>query len=279
MVRSTAEAEWLDFVADLMEAPLTELPDERIAAQLRSTFELVGTAFHVMTPGAGPAQRLWPLGEQFCGRRAEICEWALTRAPTGHPVLRYYLATAEQVAIQVCDVPDRFADGRLKGAWREIGGSWGVPGQLALPVHLGPQGSRCFVMGRAEGFRPGEVRLARRLHRLLTGLDRQVQAMRRFRGAAPDGALACAESVRLTPRELSVLGLLADGLTAAAAARRLLVAERTLRKHVERVYAKLGVSDRVSAVLRAQRLGLLGAPGPADYPASANGGRSSRAIE
>jgi ATP/maltotriose-dependent transcriptional regulator MalT len=40
-------------------------------------------------------------------------------------------------------------------------------------------------------------------------------------------------------------------------ARRLVVAERTVHKHLERVYAKFGVSDRVSAVLRAQRIGLL----------------------
>ena len=66
--------------------------------------------------------------------------------------------------------------------------------------------------------------------------------------------------VRLTPRELSVLVLVADGLTAAATARRLLVAERTVHKHLERIYAKLGVSDRVSAVLCAQRLGVLPEP-------------------
>ena len=35
------------------------------------------------------------------------------------------------------------------------------------------------------------------------------------------------------------------------------MAERTVHKHLERVYAKFGVSDRVSAVLRAQRLGIL----------------------
>jgi len=59
---------------------------------------------------------------------------------------------------------------------------------------------------------------------------------------------------------LLALLLVADGLTAAAVARRLVVAERTVHKHLERAYAKLGVSDRVSAVLRAQRLGILSEP-------------------
>jgi hypothetical protein len=56
------------------------------------------------------------------------------------------------------------------------------------------------------------------------------------------------------------LHLLAEGLTAAAIGRRLTIAPRTVTKHLEHVYAKLHTSDRLSAVLRAQRLGLLPRP-------------------
>lgn len=62
---------------------------------------------------------------------------------------------------------------------------------------------------------------------------------------------------RLTPRELAVLRILADGWTAAAIAHRLSISERTIHKHLEHVYSKLCVSDRLSAVIRAQCLGLL----------------------
>lgn len=71
-----------------------------------------------------------------------------------------------------------------------------------------------------------------------------------------------AADLRLTPREQAVLGLLAEGGTAAAIARRLMISERTVHKHLEHVYAKLGVSDRLSAVVRAELLGVL-PPGPA----------------
>lgn len=54
-----------------------------------------------------------------------------------------------------------------------------------------------------------------------------------------------------------VLHLLADGRTAAAIAHRLAISERTIHKHLEHLYGKLSVSDRLSAVLRAQFLGLL----------------------
>ena len=109
------------------------------------------------------------------------------------------------------------------------------------------------------------MHLARRVQKLIAGLDRQAAALRQWQRRAPHPeaaavATAVATDIRLTPRELSVLVLVADGLTAAAVARRLVVAERTVHKHLERAYAKLGVSDRVSAVLRAQRLGILSEP-------------------
>lgn len=39
--------------------------------------------------------------------------------------------------------------------------------------------------------------------------------------------------------------------------RRLGISERTVHKHIANVYRKLGTRDRVSTVLRAQRLGLV----------------------
>lgn len=65
---------------------------------------------------------------------------------------------------------------------------------------------------------------------------------------------------RLTGREAAVLDLLARGLTAAAIGRRLGISTRTVHRHQGHLYRKLGVSDRLVAVLRAQALGLLGPP-------------------
>jgi DNA-binding NarL/FixJ family response regulator len=67
----------------------------------------------------------------------------------------------------------------------------------------------------------------------------------------------------LTPREVAVLLLLADALTASAIARRLGISVRTLHKHVENLYRQLGTRDRMSTVLHAQELGLVRMrPGP-----------------
>ena len=129
----------------------------------------------------------------------------------------------------------------------------GCTDQLSLPLAPSrPHSASAFVVGREDVFSTSEMRLAGLLWKLLVGLDRQVRAL-----SGSHVYVTAGEEFRLTSRELAVLGLLAEGLTAVAIGRRLGVQDRAVHKHLEHIYSKLGVRDRLSAVLRARDAGVL----------------------
>jgi DNA-binding NarL/FixJ family response regulator len=60
----------------------------------------------------------------------------------------------------------------------------------------------------------------------------------------------------LTPQQLKVLSLIAEGMDNAAIATTLSVSRNTVKTHVREIFLKLGVTDRTQAAIRALRLGL-----------------------
>lgn len=141
--------------------------------------------------------------------------------------------------------------GRGVGELAYHGGLWrwgGAPRSLtAVLIRLIESGTTSFV--------DGQLAALEHLTQPLTKPYATVTRARRDRRGGQNNVNAQA-APRLTSREHDVLALLAEGLTARAMARRLGLSPRTVSKHQENLYRKLGTSNRVNTVLVAQRLGM-----------------------
>ncbi|MFF4155947.1 response regulator transcription factor [Streptomyces sp. NPDC001678] len=175
------------------------------------------------------------------------------RVTQRHPLVAYTLSgEAEPVT-----VGEIFAGWRHTQWYSEARRDFGITEQMGLPLPGAPGTARLVLMGRDGRFRPQDVAFAARLQPLLIGAANHIQELRRLRTAAPDLTTAHPSGHGLTPRELTVLGLLAEGLTAAGIARRLAISPHTVNRHLEKIYRKLGTNNRVSTVLLAQQAGIV----------------------
>lgn len=121
----------------------------------------------------------------------------------------------------------------------------GLRGALAVPVLW--EGEVLVVIGLAG---PDQLEFTDRLRASLVGVAREVGAFLAKRRGELRGSV-------LSPRELEVLQLAADGLTGPEIAGRLHVSPATVKTHFERIYDRYGVPDRVAAVAKAVREGLI----------------------
>jgi DNA-binding NarL/FixJ family response regulator len=87
----------------------------------------------------------------------------------------------------------------------------------------------------------------------LIAVEPELMALLAPAGVLPELPLA----EELTPRELEVLRLLAEGLSNKAIAQQLDISDHTVKFHVNAIMKKLGAQSRTAAVVQATRLGLI----------------------
>jgi DNA-binding CsgD family transcriptional regulator/tetratricopeptide (TPR) repeat protein len=189
---------------------------------------------------------------------------ALARAPALELQVRACLATGDRGAAARALAPLTAVAARV-GTGPLVAAADLAEGMVAA-ARGDHAGARVPLEDAVDGFRrsggPYEAAQARiELAATLRALGRAGAAEREARAAAGAlralGASAPPAGDAVTPRERDVLRLLAEGQTNQQIARRLVVSEHTVHRHVTNILRKLGVPTRAAAAVRAARTGLL----------------------
>jgi len=212
-------ARWVEVVSRLLEEPLTIFPYATIADELCATFADVAVAYIWRDRGRHFGCHVFPPWEDRMSH-GQGARWASDGLSEGQAV---------------------------SPLWSEV--------QLSIPYRIDKAEERAFLLARhGRDFCDEDVQVSLRLQPLIRAIDTQTRILAEQPALA--SAAAASAAARLTGRELAVLHLLAEGHTAYGIARRLSSSPRTVQKHLEHVYRKLQVTDRLAAVRIATQLRL-----------------------
>ena len=167
-----------------------------------------------------------------------------------HPLVRYHAIDRGTFAHRISD---SLPQARLRetALYNDYYRRVGLSHALALPIRVDGRELVSFVLNRnGMDFDDRELALLDCLRRPLARLFERTQA-----AAAPSPPFDAAHLARqgLTPRESEVMQWLAAGKTDKEVAALLRISPRTVHKHLQRIYAKLGVETRTAAVMRVLR--------------------------
>ncbi|MBE8471979.1 response regulator [Streptomyces justiciae] len=179
---------------------------------------------------------------------AANAEHALVRAPAGRP------------HVAVLDV--RLPDGDGITVCRELRSRMPELAVLMLTSFDDEEALLDAIMAGASGYVLKQIKgsdLVSAVRTVATGqsmLDPATTArlMRSLRTEPVEAPAEAPELAGLSPREREILALIGDGLTNREIGKRLYLSEKTVKNHISRLLAKLGVQRRVQAAVLATHL-------------------------
>jgi DNA-binding CsgD family transcriptional regulator len=205
--------------------------------------------------GPGPGEIVALMSPPSAGDMFEL--WA--RHAHENPLLQYYLRTQDGRAMRFSDVCSREHLESL-ALYRELYRPMGVEHQMAFSLPAGPRRVLAVALSRGErDYSDAERELANRARRFLIQayLNAIAYEDSRARASNADPSTPLLESLLaagLTQREAQSLRLVALGRSNHHVADVLGISHRTVGKHLERGFRKLGVSDRSTAAARVWEL-------------------------
>lgn len=229
----------LDFMLDVT---AIEQPDSLVRAVVERLPRLVDselTTLSICDLGAGTRRVIsWP--HDAISSSDQAC---FNRLIHTHPLVRFHSTHAYGGARRISDCPDgmEFRRGELyNDYYRRIG----IDHVVAVPVVASTGLVMSYVLNRrGRDFDDRESALLDAMRPALSNLYRLASWSRALPAPPPAGSA-------LTPREEAVLRMVAAGQSDKQVAVALGSSVRTVQKHLEHAYAKLGVSNRTAAAMQ-----------------------------
>jgi len=244
---------WWGVIHALLQEPRTEFPVEFLSRRLTTTFDVTGVFWDWRASRDSFGLSVSPDSLHLPPECRDL--WEAGQLFDIHPLARWHKVTRDARPQTASRVPESLVAHKedhqnLTGLLR----TFDCEEQLTLPCRCHGIQHEAFVLARTgSDFSDDDLAVAHIIQPVITAVHRQVDLFHRLGLSSSEPA----HDLALTGRELVVLKLLADGHTARGIARRMASSPRTIEKHLEHIYRKIGVHDRVSAVRLAQRLGLL----------------------
>ena len=171
-----------------------------------------------------------------------------------HPLVRFHAANPDGTTHRISDSLSA-AQFRRTPLYADYYRRIGIRHVVAVPLYVDRHWLVSFVLNRSlRDFSDGEVGVLDFLRGPLASLYRQLQLLAGLRRAAQRGASALAADrpirARLTGREREVVEWVCAGKTDAQIAALCAASVRTVHKHLQNAYVKLGVENRTAAALR-----------------------------
>ena len=262
----TRAVDWMSDVLDWLRKPVYQMPTELILQRLPSVFATNACSLNWRDDPKSFGMIMDP-SDILLREPSTLEAWQSGELLDCHALMAWYDLTKDPAPQTLARVPNRVVPRKRRILVERPLARIGLEHQLTMVYESHGPRERAFVVARdGRDYSEDDLVVARYVQRSLVTLDRQSRVLSHLTQAEQ----AHTVDLGMTGREVAVLQLIADGHSTRAAARRRLCSPRTIEKHLEHGYRKLGVRDRLNAIRVARLAGVIAESGRRPSPGTSN---------
>ena len=258
--------DWMSDVLEWLRDPITAMPTDLILQRLPTLFDHNVCGWHWRQDRTTFGAIVNP--PDILLKEMQALEvWETGAFFDCHALITWFEQTKSTAPQTMARVPNQVVPRERRLLLERPLARLGIEHQLSMLYRSDVFKYRTFVLARGgRDFSDDDLVLAGYVQRSLVTLDRQATVLHKVR-CQPSAVV----DLDLTGREVAVLTLIAHGHSTRTAARQLRCSPRTVEKHLEHSFRKLGVRDRLNAIRVARLAGVVDDARPSARAAARSG--------